>query len=66
MRDRVSAVLDRLEEEPRPPGAVKIGTRAWRLRVGEQRLLYEVDDSARTVTVFRVRHRGDVYRGLKG
>jgi len=34
----------------------------WRLRVGDYRLLYEVNDTERTVTIVRVRHRRDVYR----
>ncbi|MFO8034056.1 MAG: type II toxin-antitoxin system RelE/ParE family toxin [Candidatus Bipolaricaulota bacterium] len=63
---RVAAVLDRLEDSPRPRGTVKIGTNAWRLRIGEYRLLYEVDDAEKKVTVFRIRHRKEAYRGWKG
>ncbi len=55
-----------LSEDPRPPGAGKLrGTRnGFRVRVGDHRILYEVDDATRTVTIARVRHRREVYRDL--
>jgi mRNA interferase RelE/StbE len=58
--ERVRALID----EPRPTGCRKIrGTEgAWRLRVGDYRVIYRVDDAARTVDVVAVRHRRDVYR----
>ena len=63
--DRISARLVALAEEPRPPGAEKLaGLEAFRLRVGDYRVVYEVDDSARLVIVTRVRHRREVYRKL--
>ncbi|TME25267.1 MAG: type II toxin-antitoxin system RelE/ParE family toxin [Chloroflexi bacterium] len=63
--DRISARLVALAEEPRPPGAEKLaGLEAFRLRVGDYRVVYEVDDSARAVIVTRVRHRREVYRKL--
>lgn len=36
----------------------------FRIRVGDYRILYEIDDVARVVTVTRVRQRGSAYRGL--
>jgi mRNA interferase RelE/StbE len=53
-----------LANQPRPAGAVKLvgGKNDWRVRIGEYRIVYEVDDQAQTVTVFRVAHRSDVYR----
>jgi len=63
--DRISARLVALAEEPRPPGAEKLaGLEAFRLRVGDYRVVYEVDDSVRLVIVTRVRHRREVYRKL--
>jgi len=63
--DRISARLVALAEEPRPPGAEKLaGLEAFRLRVGDYRVVYEVDDSVRAVIVTRVRHRREVYRKL--
>ena len=64
--DRISAQLMALAEEPRPPGAQKLaGLNAFRVRFGDYRIIYEVDDSARVVVVTRVRHRREVYRKLR-
>src|SRR5712691_12050561 len=64
--DRISTRLTALAQEPRPPGAEKLaGLEAFRIRVGDYRVVYEVDDSARVVIVTRVRHRRDVYRKLR-
>jgi mRNA interferase RelE/StbE len=64
--DRISARLIALAEEPRPPGAEKLAGRdAFRIRVVDYRVVYEVDNSARVVVVMRVRHRRDVYRKLR-
>jgi mRNA interferase RelE/StbE len=59
----VSQYVDRLAENPRPPGAKKLrGTTDYSLRVGVYRILYDIDDTTRTVTVYRVKHRRDAYR----
>jgi mRNA interferase RelE/StbE len=36
--------------------------KSWRVRVGDYRLIYEIDDSLKTVTVIKIGHRSDVYR----
>jgi mRNA interferase RelE/StbE len=59
--------LERIAElrlAPRPPGARLLvgGQRTYRLRVGVHRVVYQVDDAARVVTVIYVRHRKDAYR----
>lgn len=58
----VGECVDRLAEEPRPPGAKKLHGGGYRLRVGVYRVLYDVDDETRTVTVYRVKHRKEAYR----
>ncbi|MBO9369834.1 MAG: type II toxin-antitoxin system RelE/ParE family toxin [Chloroflexi bacterium] len=59
----VGEYIDRLRENPRPPDAKKLrGTTDYSLRVGVYRILYDVDDGARTVTVYRVKHRREAYR----
>jgi mRNA interferase RelE/StbE len=64
--DRITARLMALAQEPRPSGAEKLaGLEAFRIRVGDYLVVYEVDDSARVVVVTRVRHRRDVYRKLR-
>jgi mRNA interferase RelE/StbE len=61
---RVTHALRGLQEEPRPSGCRKLeGTKsAWRIRVGDYRVLYEISDEVRIVRVYRVRHRREVYR----
>ena len=61
---RIDAKLTALAREPRPRGAVKLQGREqneWRVRVGDYRLLYTVDDDARVVSVYRIRSRGSAY-----
>jgi mRNA interferase RelE/StbE len=61
----VSQHIDGLAEDPRPPDAKKLkGDLGYSLRVGVYRILYDVDDKAQTVTIYRVKHRREVYRGL--
>lgn len=62
-RELLSGVLDDLERDPRPPGAKKLsGVEGWRVRKGDYRVLYTVDDSSRLVRVYRIGHRREVYR----
>jgi mRNA interferase RelE/StbE len=62
-QERVNKAIARLAENPRPPGAKKLTAReGYRVRVGDYRVLYQVDDEAKVVTIYRVMARGDVYR----
>jgi mRNA interferase RelE/StbE len=57
--ERISA----LKEDPRPLGSEKLSGREWyRIRQGNYRILYEVDDHQVTVVVVKVGHRREVYR----
>ena len=60
---RIIPRLDRLVATPRPPGCKKLrgGDNEWRIRVGDYRIVYAIDDAARTVDVTRIAHRRDVY-----
>lgn len=65
----VSRVMERIEslkDEPFPRQAIKLSgaERLYRLRVGEYRIVYEVDIQIKQVTIHYVRHRREVYRGL--
>jgi mRNA interferase RelE/StbE len=62
--DRIIAEIRALGGQPRPPGCRKLkGSRTdWRIRVGEFRVLYEIDDRSRVVRVLRIRHRKEAYR----
>ncbi|MEK7847294.1 MAG: type II toxin-antitoxin system RelE/ParE family toxin [Chloroflexota bacterium] len=61
---RVASQLKALADNPRPVGSRKLsGSKSyWRVRVGDYRIVYEIDDEVRAVRVMRVRHRGKVYR----
>ena len=62
-QERVNSTIARLAENPRPPGAKKLTARdGYRVRVGDYRVLYQVDDGAKVVIIYRVMARGDVYR----
>jgi mRNA interferase RelE/StbE len=63
-RQRIDAALKRLGEAARPPGTRKIrGSRKdWRLRVGNYRILYEIDEEESLITVWRIAHRREAYR----
>ena len=62
--DRIIGEIKALGENPRPVGYRKItGSESdWRIRVGDYRVVYEIDDSEKTVKVMRVRHRREAYR----
>jgi mRNA interferase RelE/StbE len=63
MRTRVIARIRTLETNPRPRGVQKLqGEEAYRLRVGDYRVLFTIDDSARVLTIYAIGHRRDVYR----
>ncbi len=61
---RAIRVIKRLASEPRPSGSRKIvGAESdWRVRFGDYRVIYEIDDAARVVRVMYIRHRRDAYR----
>lgn len=64
-QQRVMAKLRDLATNPRPVGVTKLtGADGWRIKSGNYRIVYLVDDSARIVTVTRIAHRKDVYRRL--
>jgi mRNA interferase RelE/StbE len=63
MRDRVRAAIDGLSTDPRPPGAAKLAGRGdFRVRVGDYRIVFAIDDGASVVIVARIAHRREVYR----
>jgi len=60
---RISRRILLLEDNPRPRGAKKLsGHEEYRLRIGDYRVLYTIDDKGHVVTVFAVGHRREVYR----
>ena len=63
---RLKTHIDVLAEEPLPPGAEKLSGeyRLFRVRVGDYRIIYAIEDEVLLVLVVKVGHRRDVYRGL--
>jgi len=60
---KIATSLQMLGDNPRSHQSIKLsGTEAYRLRVGDYRILYEIDDSTRSVTVLRIKHRREAYR----
>jgi mRNA interferase RelE/StbE len=64
IRSRVNRALLALEDTPRPHGVTKLSGSSdrWRVRVGDYRVIYCIDDAAREVTILRIAHRRHVYR----
>lgn len=61
--ERVANAVLALETDPRPRGVKKLsGKEYYRLRVGDYRVLYTVDDTARTVQIMAAGTRGHIYR----
>jgi mRNA interferase RelE/StbE len=59
----IKSKIDGLEREPRPHGVKKLaGSKdGYRIRVGDYRVLYTIDDRGKIVTIYRIRHRREVY-----
>lgn len=59
---RIQAVIEVLAEEPRPPSAKKLTARPeWRVRTGDYRVLYRIEDEVLTIVVVHAGHRRDVH-----
>ena len=61
---RIESAIDNLAEIPRPLGCKKLkGTNEniWRIRVGDYRVIYSIEDKIQIIDIRRVRHRKDVY-----
>lgn len=61
---RIASALDSLTTQPRPPGVTKLrGPEGfYRIRVGDYRIVYAIEDDLLLVLVVRVAHRREVYR----
>ena len=60
----IEVKLRSLGGDPRPHDCKKLrGTKnTWRIRAGDYRVIYQIEDAANTVTVIKIGHRSDVYR----
>jgi mRNA interferase RelE/StbE len=64
VRARIVSRIERLGSNPRPRGSQKLAgdEERYRIRQGQSRVVYSIDDDARVVEVFKVGHRREVYR----
>jgi len=59
---RIEDKMMELGDDPRPPGCKKLkGREAWRIRIGDYRVIYEINDGRLIVTVVTIGHRREVY-----
>jgi len=61
---KVSTSIDNLEKDPRPQGSKKLkggNENTWRIRIGDYRVIYLVEDVVRIVEIRKIGHRKDVY-----
>mgnify|MGYP001209456059 CR=1 FL=1 len=61
---RIVRAMKDLARDPRPSGSRKLvgSERDWRLRVGDYRVLYEIEDAGKIVRVLHAKHRREAYR----
>jgi mRNA interferase RelE/StbE len=64
-RKKLANKIDLLSQDPRPSGSLKMQGRSealWRIRSGNYRILYAIDDEVRIVDIRKIGHRREVYR----
>ena len=61
---RVIEKIQSLAENPKPQGSRKItgSKNDWRIRIGDYRAIYEIDEREKRVKIMRIRHRREAYR----
>jgi mRNA interferase RelE/StbE len=60
--DRILRNIRALAKDARPPGCLKLtGDDGYRVRSGDYRILYRIDDASKRIFIYRVKHRKDVY-----
>jgi mRNA interferase RelE/StbE len=64
MLKKILSAIEALVENPRPAGVKKLkgkGENLWRIRVGDYRVIYLIDNTVRIVNIRKIGHRRDVY-----
>ena len=64
LQRRIAKALRVLENDPRPPGSVKLHGEGelYRVRVGDYRIVYQIQDAVLVVLVVQIGHRREIYR----
>ena len=62
IRERILERVLKLQNDPRVSAKKLQGsTNAWRLRVGDWRIIYEIDDTRKEIKIYRIKHRSGAY-----
>jgi mRNA interferase RelE/StbE len=63
IQKKISHAIGTLAAEPRPAGCKKISTSdAYRIRIGDYRVIYEIDDKRLVILAIKIGHRREVYK----
>lgn len=64
--DTICAVINKLKVNPKLFGSHKLsgGSNYYRIRIGNHRVVYEINEKDKTVLLYRIRHRKDIYKNL--
>ena len=64
--DRALSRIEKLAANPRPRGATKLRGRKnlWRIRIGDYRVIFSIDDKSEEIDITHIRHRREVYRNV--
>ncbi|MBC8326001.1 MAG: type II toxin-antitoxin system RelE/ParE family toxin [Verrucomicrobia subdivision 3 bacterium] len=64
--DRALGRIEKLATDPRPRGATKLRGQKnlWRIRTGDYRIIFSIDDKVEEIDITHIRHRRDVYRDI--
>ncbi len=61
--ENIRDTIRKLADEPRPYGCLKLSNRnGWRIKIGDYRVIYEIDDKQRIITILHIGHRRDIYQ----
>ena len=65
LKQRILKALVQLQNEPRPANSLQMkGGQGFRLRIGDYRVLYDIDDIRHIINLRRIGHRREIYRDL--
>lgn len=60
---RIDTAIEKLHQQPRPHGIVKLeGQNLYRIRIGDYRIIYIIEDKHKMVEIIKIGHRKDVYK----
>ncbi|MCX6151876.1 MAG: type II toxin-antitoxin system RelE/ParE family toxin [Ignavibacteriales bacterium] len=61
--NKILTRINQLKEEPRPIGIQKLTDKeGYRIRSGNYRVLFEINDKLKSVLIYRIKHRKDIYK----